>query len=73
MSLTMAASPIGGSAEIHMSIDDKGVIIPIVTAPKLPQFARCAQGVLSGQRISGNAVEGGSSGATASQWLTLHP
>ncbi len=71
--LTMAASPIGGSAEIHMSIDDKGVIIPIVTAPKLPQFARCAQGVLSGQRIAANAVEGGSSGATASQWLTLHP
>ena len=71
--LTMAASPIGGSAEIHMSIDDKGAIIPIVTAPKLPQFARCAQGVLSGQRIAANAVEGGSSGATASQWLTLHP
>ena len=71
--LTIVAQPIGGSAEIHMSIDDKGVIIPIVNAPKLPQFARCAQGVLSGQRIAASAVEGGSSGATASQWLTLHP
>ncbi len=71
--LTVVASPIGGSAEIHMSIDDKGVIVPIVNAAKLPQFARCAQGVLSGQRIAASAVEGGSSGATASQWLTLHP
>jgi hypothetical protein len=71
--LTMAASPIGGSAEIHMSIDDKGVITPIVSAPKLPQFARCAQGVLSGQRVAPSALEVGSSGATASQWLTLHP
>ena len=71
--LMVAGSPIGGSAAIHMSIDEKGTIMPIVNAPKLPQFSRCAQLVLSGQRVAASAVEGGSSGATASQWLTLHP
>ncbi|HSO34874.1 MAG TPA: hypothetical protein VLT33_20235, partial [Labilithrix sp.] len=71
--LMIAAAPIGGSAEIHMSIDDKGAITAIVNAPKLPQFARCVQGTLAGQRVAASALESGSGGATASQWLTLHP
>ena len=71
--LMMAGAPIGGSSEIHMSIDEKGGITAIVSAPKLPQFARCAQQTLAGQRVSPAALEAPPSGATASQWLTLHP
>ena len=72
--LMMVGAPIGGSAEIHMSIDEKGGITAIVNAPKLPQFARCAQGILAGQKLPVTALEVPvSAGATASQWLALHP
>jgi hypothetical protein len=70
----MAGAPVGGSAEIHMSIDERGGITAIVNAPKLPQFARCAQQTFAGQRVSPTALDVPvSAGATASQWLTLHP
>jgi tRNA A-37 threonylcarbamoyl transferase component Bud32 len=72
--LMMAGAPVPGSAEIHMSIDDKGNVTAIVNAPKHPQFARCAQDLLSNQKVPVSALEGGSTmGATATQWLTLHP
>ena len=45
--LMMAGAPVPGSAEIHMSIDDKGNVTAIVSAPKHPQFARCAQELLA--------------------------
>jgi serine/threonine-protein kinase len=72
--LMMAGAPVPGSAEIHMSIDDKGNITSIVTAPKHPQFARCAQDLLANQKVPVSALEDGSTmGATVTQWLTLHP
>ena len=72
--LMMAGAPVPGSAEIHMSIDDKGNVTAIVNAPKHPQFARCAQDLLSNQKVPVSSLEGGSTmGATATQWLTLHP
>jgi hypothetical protein len=72
--LMMAGAPVPGSAEIHMSIDDKGKLTAIVNAPKHPQFARCAQDLLSNQSVPVSSLEGGSTmGATATQWLTLHP
>jgi tRNA A-37 threonylcarbamoyl transferase component Bud32 len=72
--LMMAGAPVPGSAEIHMSIDDKGKVTAIVNAPKHPQFARCAQELLSNQSVPVSSLEGGSTmGATATQWLTLHP
>jgi serine/threonine protein kinase len=72
--LMMVGSPVGGSAEIHMSISEKGSITAIVNAPKLPQFARCAQQTLAGQSVSPTALDTPvSAGAVASQWLTLHP
>jgi serine/threonine protein kinase len=72
--LMMAGAPVPGSAEIHMSIDDKGRLTAIVNAPKHPQFARCAQDLLSNQSVPMSSLEGGSTmGATATQWLTLHP
>ena len=72
--LMMAGAPVGGSAEIHMSIDERGAITAIVNAPKLPQFARCAQQRFAGQRVPPSALDTPvSGGATASQWLTLHP
>jgi eukaryotic-like serine/threonine-protein kinase len=71
--LLMIGSPVGGSAEIHMSIDDKGRITTFVNAPKLPPFARCAQRVLGSQTVPLSAMDTSSAGATASQWLTLHP
>ncbi|MEA2746848.1 MAG: eukaryotic-like serine/threonine-protein kinase [Myxococcales bacterium] len=72
--LIMAGAPVPGSAEIHMSIDDRGNVTAIVNAPKHPQFARCAQDLLANQKVPVSALEGGSTmGATATQWLTLHP
>ena len=72
--LMMAGAPVPGSAEIHMSIDDKGNVTAIVNAPKHPQFARCAQDLLANQKVPLSALEGGSTaGATVTQWLTLHP
>jgi hypothetical protein len=71
--LRMAGAPVPGSAEIHMSIDDKGNVTTFVNAPKHPQFARCAQEELAGVKIPMTALEPGSSGATVTQWLTLHP
>jgi tRNA A-37 threonylcarbamoyl transferase component Bud32 len=72
--LMMAGAPVPGSAEIHMSIDDKGNVTSIVNAPKHPQFARCAQDLLANQRVPVSALEGGNTtGATVTQWLTLHP
>jgi serine/threonine-protein kinase len=71
--LMMVGAPVGGSAEIHMSIDDKGNITAFVSTMKLPQFARCAQAELAGQKVPVSALESGSMGATATQWLTLHP
>jgi len=71
--LMMAGAPVPGSAEIHMSIDDKGNVTTFVNAPKHPQFARCAQGEFAGMKIPVTAIDPGSSGATVTQWLTLHP
>jgi hypothetical protein len=71
--LRMAGAPVGGSAEIHMSVDDKGNVATFVNAPKHPQFARCAQEELSGTKFPVSAIEAGPSGATVTQWLTLHP
>ena len=72
--LMMAGAPVPGSAEIHMSIDDKGNVTAIVSAPKHPQFARCAQDLLANQKVPVSALEGGNTtGATVTQWLTLHP
>ncbi len=71
--LRMAGAAVPGSAEIHMSIDDAGNVTTFVNAPKLPQFARCAQEELAGVKIPTSALEPGSSGATVTQWLTLHP
>jgi serine/threonine-protein kinase len=71
--LRMAGAPVPGSAEIHMSIDDKGNVTTFVNAPKHPQFARCAQEELAGMKIPVAAIEAGPSGATVTQWLTLHP
>ena len=71
--LMMAGAPVPGSAEIHMSIDDKGNVTTFVNAPKHPQFARCAQGELAGMKMPVTAIDPGSSGATVTQWLTLHP
>ena len=71
--LRMAGAAVPGSAEIHMSIDDKGNVTTFVNAPKHPQFARCAQEELAGMKIPMTALEPGSSGATVTQWLTLHP
>jgi serine/threonine protein kinase len=73
--LMMAGAPVAGSAEIHMSIDEKGNIrAPIVNAPKHPHFARCAQQALAGMSVPVSALEeGASAGANAAQWLTLHP
>ena len=71
--LMMAGAPVGGSAEIHMSIDDSGNMTTIVNAPKHPAFARCAQQKLAGQKVPVTALESGGGGANATQWLTLHP
>ena len=71
--LRMAGAPVPGSAEIQLSIDDRGRIMPVVMAAKHPEFARCAQGVLAGQSVPVSALEGGGSGATATQSLTLVP
>jgi len=71
--LRMAGAPVPGSAEIQLSIDDRGRIMPVVMASKHPEFARCAQGVLAGQSVPASALEGGGSGATATQSLTLVP
>jgi hypothetical protein len=71
--LRMAGAPVPGSAEIHMSIDEKGNVTTFVNAPKHPQFARCAQEELGAMKIPVSAIESGSSGATVTQWLQLHP
>jgi serine/threonine-protein kinase len=72
--LMMAGAPVPGSAEIHMSIDSAGNMTSIVSAPKHPSFARCAQQVLAGQKVPVSALEsGGEGGANATQWLTLRP
>ena len=71
--LRMAGAPVPGSAEIHMSIDDKGNVTTFVNAPKHPQFARCAQEELGAMKIPVSAIDPGSSGATVTQWLQLHP
>ena len=72
--LMMTGAPVGGSAEIHMSINESGGITAIVSAPKFPQFARCAQQLLANQRVPASALDAPvAAGATASQWLTLHP
>ncbi|MBS2016981.1 MAG: serine/threonine protein kinase [Deltaproteobacteria bacterium] len=71
--LRMAGAPVPGSAEIQISIDDRGRMMPVVLAAKHPEFARCAQGVLAGQSVPVSALEGGTSGATATQSLTLVP
>ncbi len=71
--LRMAGKAVPGSAEIHMSIDERGNMQSMVLAPKHPEFARCAQSVLAGQRVPTSALESGSAGATATQMLTLQP
>jgi serine/threonine-protein kinase len=69
--LVALGAPLAGTAQIALSIDEQGAIQPIVTAARHPQFARCAQQALAGQRVPKSAVEAG--GGTASQWLTLNP
>jgi len=70
--LRMVGRPVGGSAQIDMSIDGAGTVQAIVRAPELPELARCAQGVLAGHRMPGSALED-PGGGTASQTLLLRP
>jgi serine/threonine-protein kinase len=71
--LMVAGAPVGGSCEIHMSIDERGAITAILNVPKLPQFARCAQQTLAGQTFPVSSLENPAGGATATQSVTLHP
>jgi len=69
--LFMVGSPIGGRADIHMSIDATGRIVSVVSAPQLPPFQRCASRLLSTLSVPPDAVEAG--GGTAEQGLVLTP
>jgi eukaryotic-like serine/threonine-protein kinase len=69
--LYMAGSPVGGHADIHMSIDPSGHIVSVVTAPQLPSFQRCVGRLVSSITIPAQAVEAG--GGTAEQGLKLVP
>ncbi len=72
--LMMLGAPVGGSAEIHLSIDDKGNVTPFVNSAKHPGFQRCAASTLVGQRVPVSALVGDTSqGATVTQSLSLQP
>lgn len=72
--LMVLGKPLGGSAEIHLSIDDKGNVTPFVNSAQHPGFSRCATSVFVGQRVAVSALVGdGNQGATVAQWLTLQP
>jgi hypothetical protein len=72
IALVMVGSPVAGTAEMSLSIDERGGVTSVVNAPKLPPFARCAQRAVAFQ-VPVNALENPASGATASQFLTFHP
>lgn len=69
--LFIAGGPVGGRADIHMSIDATGRVVSVVTAPQLPQFQRCVSRALSNLSVPAGAVEAG--GGTAEQGLKLTP
>jgi serine/threonine-protein kinase len=69
--LFMVGSPVGGRADIHMSIDPSGHVVAVVSAPQLPSFQRCAGRLLSSIALPADAVESG--GGTAAQALKLMP
>ncbi|MBX3217222.1 MAG: protein kinase [Labilithrix sp.] len=70
-SLFIAGRPVGGRAEIHMSIDAAGHVVSVVSAPQLPPFQRCASRLVSSIVLPAQAVEAG--GGTAEQGLKLTP
>ena len=69
--LFMVGAPVGGRADIHMSIDASGHVVSVVSAPQLPPFQRCASRLLSTLSLPPDAVEAG--GGTAEQGLLLTP
>jgi hypothetical protein len=69
--LRMAGAPVAGTAEIQMSVDPSGTIVAVVSAPKHPEFQRCAALAIRGARVAPSAVESG--GGTATQSLALNP
>ena len=69
--LFMVGSPVGGTANIDMSIDPAGHVVAVVTAPQLPAFQRCASRLVSALSIPPASIESG--GGTAAQALKLTP
>jgi len=69
--LFIVGAPVGGRADIHMSIDAAGHVVSVVSSPQLPPFQRCASRVLSTLSVPPQAVEAG--GGTAEQGLKLTP
>lgn len=69
--LLMAGAPVGGTADIHMSIDASGSVVSVVTARQLPPFQRCVGRLLTGFTVPKSAVDPG--GGTAQQTLRLTP
>jgi len=69
--LFMTGAPVGGRAQIHMSIDPAGHVVSVITAPQLPPFQRCAGRLVSSLSVPPQAVEAG--GGTAEQNLELIP
>jgi len=67
----MVGAPVGGNAEIQMSVDGSGRVVSVVIARQLPPFQRCASQLLSGMTIPASTVESG--GGTATQILKLNP
>ncbi|HVH45149.1 MAG TPA: protein kinase [Labilithrix sp.] len=69
--LFMAGNPVGGTANIDMSIDSSGHVVAVVMAPQLPAFQRCASRAVSALSLPPPSIEAG--GGTASQVLKLTP
>jgi hypothetical protein len=69
--LFVVGSPVGGHAEIQMSIDASGRVVGVVIAPQLPQFQRCVSLLVSSFSVPASSVESG--GGTATQALKLTP
>ena len=71
--LAQARAPIGGTPTIHLSIDASGRLQPTITGADraLASAVHCMQRAVAGQSVGAAAVQG--AGATAEQWLTLHP
>jgi serine/threonine protein kinase len=71
--LAQARSPVGGTPTIHLSIDASGRLQPTITGAdrSLATAIHCMQRAVAGQSVGAAAVQG--PGATAEQWITLHP